>query len=127
MQFEHFNICAPSALLEQAKAFYTEVFSLEVGFRPNFDDQGYWLYQGKQPIIHLSQREERKGYKAPGFLDHLACRQQGIEPFTAKLKALDIEFNIKQVPQLDMQQVFLHDPAGIKLEVNFVGEKSPSI
>ncbi len=122
MQFEHFNISAPLALLEKVKEFYIEVFSLELGFRPNFSDHGFWLYQGEQPIIHLSQNETRQGCSAPGFLDHLAFRLTGRDAFTDKLSALNIEYHIKLVPQLNMQQVFLHDPSGIKLEVNFVNE-----
>jgi catechol 2,3-dioxygenase-like lactoylglutathione lyase family enzyme len=122
MQFEHFNICAPLALLEKAKDFYIKVFDLKEGFRPNFSDQGTWLYYGEQPILHLSQREERQGESAPGFLDHLAFRLSGIDAFIAKLTALQVEHHIQEVPQLKMQQVFLFDPSGIKLEVNFVNE-----
>lgn len=122
MQFEHFNICAPLALLEKAKDFYIEIFDLKPGFRPNFSDQGFWLYHGEQPILHLSQREDRQGDSDPGFLDHLAFRLSGIDTFIAKLTALKVEYDIKHVPQLNMQQVFLFDPSGIKLELNFVNE-----
>lgn len=122
MQFEHINISAPLALLEKVKDFYIQVLSLEQGFRPNFSDAGFWLYYGKQPIIHLSQSEGAQGGNHTGFIDHLAFRLTGINTFTCKLSDLNIEYHIKPVPQLNMQQVFLYDPAGIKLEINFVNE-----
>lgn len=122
MQFEHINISAPQGLLEQVKDFYLILFELELGFRPNFSDQGYWLYYQEQPIIHLSQHDSRQGHDHPGFLDHIAFRLDDIERFTQKLSQLNIPYKMKPVPQLNMQQVFLHDPTGIKLEINFVNE-----
>lgn len=122
MQFEHFNISAPRPLLEDVKRFYQQVFALEEGFRPNFSDHGYWLYHGEQPIIHLSQNDERHAESKPGYLDHLAFRLTGIHDFLRTLTALNVPYRVKPVPQLNMQQVFLYDPTGIKLEVNFVDE-----
>lgn len=126
MQFEHFNISAPQGLLEQVKDFYLILFELELGFRPDFPDQGYWLYFKTQPVIHLSQDEMRQGANDAGYLDHIAFRLEGIERFTQKLSQLNIPYKINPVPQLNMQQVFLHDPTGIKLEINFVNEGKAS-
>lgn len=106
MQFEHINISAPLALLEKTRDFYIEVFALELGFRPNVSDHGFWLYHGDQPIVHLSQSDARQGGSAPGFLDHIAFRLTGFETFKTTLANLKIKHHIKPVPQLNMQQVF---------------------
>lgn len=117
MQFEHFNISAPKALLEIVKDFYVNLFELEVGFRPDFSNQGYWLYFDNKPIVHLTQDEGRE--HALGALDHIAFSLTGLKAFTLKLDALGVEYHVQEVRQIGIHQVFFHDPSGIKLEVNF--------
>jgi len=117
MQFAHFNISAPMALLEEVKDFYIHLFGLEVGFRPNFSNQGYWLYFDAKPILHLTQDEDRK--HALGTLDHIAFSLTGLEAFTHKLETLGVEYHLQEVSQIGIYQVFFHDPSGIKLEANF--------
>ena len=43
--------------LEATRDFYSEVLGLEVGFRPDLDFPGYWLYCGPIPVVHLVPRE----------------------------------------------------------------------
>jgi catechol 2,3-dioxygenase-like lactoylglutathione lyase family enzyme len=39
--------------LEATRDFYRDVLGLEVGFRPDLDFSGYWLYCGDVPVVHL--------------------------------------------------------------------------
>src|SRR4051812_17377354 len=44
--------------IEASRRFYTEIMGFEVGFRPNFDFPGLWLYNGAQypestGVVHI--------------------------------------------------------------------------
>jgi hypothetical protein len=54
----HFNITASPAFIEQIKNFYVDVIGLTVGPRARLDHNGFWLYAGKSPILHLSARQQ---------------------------------------------------------------------
>jgi len=47
--------------LDATRDFYSEVLGLEVGFRPDLDFPGYWLYCGPVPVVHLVPRENAIG------------------------------------------------------------------
>ena len=55
LAFNHFNIRAPRALLEEVKHFYLNVIGLEEGFRPDVPIHGYWLYLEELPVLHLME------------------------------------------------------------------------
>jgi len=42
--------------LEATRDFYRDILGLTVGFRPNLDFPGYWLYCGDIPVVHLVPR-----------------------------------------------------------------------
>lgn len=52
----HFNISASADLIEKVKRFYVDVIGLALGPRAHLDHEGYWLYAGCTPIVHLSIR-----------------------------------------------------------------------
>src|SRR5215472_10672339 len=47
--------------LEKTRDFYRDVLGLEVGFRPDLDFPGYWLYCGDVPVVRLVPRENAIG------------------------------------------------------------------
>ena len=51
-ELNHINIRTDQ--MEETKDFFVDVVGLEIGFRPDFDSHGYWLYCGEVPIVHLS-------------------------------------------------------------------------
>ena len=53
--FNHYNLRAPRALLDELKDFYCETLGLTVGERPAFRSFGYWLYAGSRDVLHLSE------------------------------------------------------------------------
>lgn len=122
----HFNITAPYALLEKVRDFYVEVLGLVVGERPNFMRKGFWLYAGQEPIVHLTDCDEADaradGQSAPGFFDHIAFSCQGLRRVIDRLVRLDIPYEVVEIPSLGQIQVFLHDPSGMGVELNFVNE-----
>lgn len=119
--FSHYNLRAPRALLEELRAFYCEVVGLELGHRPPFRSFGYWLYAGGYPILHLSEAgpgEERPA-RAPGTFDHAAFRCSGQEQYEQELNRHGIQYRLATVPATQQVQIFLTDPAGNGVELNF--------
>lgn len=116
----HISIAAPSAVTEQVKDFYQDMLGLEEGPRPDFGIPGYWLYQGDHPMIHLIATEREGG--SNGHFDHFALRCSGIDEIIAKLEQHGVKYGIVETAEIKQTQVFVTDPAGISLELNFYDE-----
>lgn len=120
---EHYTIRCRN--LERTRDFYSEVLGLKVGPRPNFNFAGYWLYCRDTPVVHLVANEGAVGRKddseATGRLDHIAFRGEDYDAMVATLDARNISFRRNEVPDFRLRQIFLHDPDGIFIELNFHG------
>lgn len=117
-QLQHVNIrCAD---VEAAKNFYSRVLDLKVGPRPPFQSTGYWMYLGEHPIVHLVQRPAGEpAMSGPGNLDHVGFGGVDLEGTRAQLNAAGIPFREQIVPRDNSVQIFIVDPDGIKVELNF--------
>lgn len=104
--------------LERAVAFYEGAIGLRRGARPAFDFPGAWLYAGERPIVHLFVGDGA-GTGRTGALDHIAFAARDLDATVQRLDALGIEYRQQGVPGTTMQQLFLADPEGIRIELNF--------
>ncbi|SCX79476.1 VOC family protein [Nitrosospira sp. Nsp13] len=119
--FNHFNLRAPRELMDELKAFYCDIVGLEQGQRPDLGTPGYWLYAGNQCVLHLSQTkpdETRLTHTSTTF-DHVAFTCTNRAEMEAHLKRNNISFTAGQVPSMGITQLFLKDPAGNGVELNF--------
>ena len=124
---QHFTI-EPSDL-ERTKSFYIDMLGLEVGERPPLDFPGYWLYSGGIATVHLmGTRKPRDGivvrgtekkYEDTGRLDHIAFAAADVADVRDRLKAGNVSFREQIVPRTGDTQIFLYDPDGIGVELNF--------
>ena len=112
--------------LEATKDFYVDVIGLTVGARPDFSFRGYWLYSGDRACIHLAARADRDspsagdGYsKATGPIDHVAFAVDDCDGARAELDRLGVAYRHLKVPGAPLQQLFVTDPNGISVELNF--------
>jgi catechol 2,3-dioxygenase-like lactoylglutathione lyase family enzyme len=122
--FLHFNIRCSEADLPAIEKFYGDVMGLKKGARPNFVGPGIWLYDGREPILHVGARFPKGSFvkdKHSGSMDHIAFRTSGAVEFRKHLKKLGVEFEEQNIENAGYQ-VFLYDPVGTKLEFNFLNE-----
>ena len=126
--------------LEGTKEFYVDVLGLTVGWRPPVKFPGYWLYCGERAIVHLfggsddlNEEDELTKYlgkKDPsslngsGAVDHLALLASDLPGTLAKLRENDLDFTERTLPSLDLHQVFVKDPNGIVVELNYSAEEA---
>jgi catechol 2,3-dioxygenase-like lactoylglutathione lyase family enzyme len=118
--FQHVNI--RTADLDRARDFYVRALGLRVGDRPPFASVGYWLYLGEVPVVHLVQlAPDDTRDPGSGRVDHVAFHGVDIEATRQTLIAAGIPFREAVVPRDNTVQIFIHDPDGLKIELNFEG------
>jgi catechol 2,3-dioxygenase-like lactoylglutathione lyase family enzyme len=115
---DHFTINAVD--LERSIRFYEEVVGLRNGDRPAFTFPGAWLYCGEKPVVHLVGGDHSE--HGTGSVDHVAFRAAELERYVKNLEKRQIPFTERDVPGMPLHQVFLKDPDGVTLELNFWDE-----
>ncbi len=130
-RLDHYSI--RTARLADTERFYTKVLGLTVGPRPNFDFPGVWLYQDNVAVVHVigidpSDASGLKDYlgdkgmdSAPGTgtIDHVAFIGADVDAMRDRFRAAGVPFRDRLVPSLNLEQVFLEDPNGVTIELNF--------
>ena len=115
--FQHVN--TRSADVERTRAFY-ERLGLRVGDRPPFASRGYWLYLGDQPVLHLVQRPDGQAHhEGSGNVDHVAFEAADLEGTRRALTEAGLPFREAVVPRDGTVQIFVRDPDGLTVELNF--------
>ena len=104
--------------LDRAVAFYEGAIGLKRGPRPPFNFPGAWLYAGERPIVHLFTEDGVTPMRTGAF-DHIAFTASGVDEVRKRLDALSITYRHQGVPGTGAQQLFLTDPDGIRIELNF--------
>lgn len=104
--------------LETSRRFYAEVIGLRDGDRPPFSFPGAWLYAGDTPIIHLVGGRPAET-RETGPFDHVALRVNDLDGMRSRFKEMGVEYSEQTVPGRPLHQIFLHDPDGVMLELNF--------
>jgi|TARA_B110000014_G_C19767959_1_gene399694 glyoxylase I family protein len=107
--------------METLKIFYIEIVGLKLGIRPPFKSNGYWLNAGQKDVLHLSEAKDNE-INPPNIkntFDHMAFTAEGKDKYIEILKKMDIEFNIRVVPEIGTEQIFFKDPAGNGIELIF--------
>ncbi len=115
-KLEHLTIRVSD--LDDSIRFYTDVLGLRNGGRPPFSFPGAWLYAGDVPVVHLVA-ERAFDAAAQNAVDHIGFVGTDPDGTLARLKAQDVEYETRKVPLLGSLQVFLTDPNGVRIEVNF--------
>ncbi len=115
---DHYTI--NTADLDASVAFYTGILGLADGPRPAFDGPGAWLYCDDRPVVHLIGGGGKD--TGTGVIDHVAFRASGLADYRARLDERGIAYRERDVPGQPLHQLFLTDPDGITIEINFRDE-----
>ena len=128
---DHYSI--RTADLAATRNFYVDVMGFEVGPRPDFPFPGVWLYQGGIAVVHviginpadsaglqdyLGDRSAIDG-GGSGMIDHVAFAATDIDAIRTRITASGLVFRERQVPAMRLRQIFVNDPSGITIELNF--------
>lgn len=124
---DHVNIVARD--LEASVRFYVEVLGLERRNPPEpvAPEHTQWLCDPSgRAIIHLASaaqpRHAGRDVGGPtGGLDHVALACTGYDATVARLERHDVAYRAGGLPGLPFRQLFVKDPSGISLELNFAG------
>jgi catechol 2,3-dioxygenase-like lactoylglutathione lyase family enzyme len=124
--------------LAACERFYCGLLGLAVGPRPPFPFPGLWLYAGDTAVwanaaVHIIgiDRNDPEGLKAylgdrdeaslqgTGTIDHVAFFAKGLGETLERLRAAGMAARERTVPLLGLHQVFVDDPNGVVVELNF--------
>ena len=123
--------------LEASRRFYTEAIGLRVGYRPAFDFPGVWLYldedESEFGVVHIigvdsdsadalkAHLGERDGDQltGSGAVDHMAFLATGPDEAKARFDRLRIPYEERAVPSMALTQIFVVDPSGVTIELNY--------
>jgi catechol 2,3-dioxygenase-like lactoylglutathione lyase family enzyme len=136
LSLNHFSIRTPD--LAACERFYCGLLGLVVGPRPPFPFPGLWLYAGDtadyaNAVVHIigidpNDPEGLKQYlgdrpvaglAGSGAVDHVAFFATGLVTTRARLRAQGVASRERTVPALGLHQLFVDDPNGIVVELNF--------
>jgi catechol 2,3-dioxygenase-like lactoylglutathione lyase family enzyme len=130
-RLDHFSI--RTADVEKTRDFFVKVLGLTSGERPPFKFPGAWLYCGDKDVIHiigidpndnsglveyLGDRDEA-ALTGTGAIDHLAFMAEDLDATRARLEQAGVATREREVPLLGVRQVFMEDPNGVTIELNF--------
>jgi catechol 2,3-dioxygenase-like lactoylglutathione lyase family enzyme len=129
-RLDHYSIRTTD--VDATRRFYEDVLGLEVGPRPNFPFPGVWLYQGEIAVVHVvgvdpsdtSGLQDYLGDRAAngtgtGTIDHVAFLGRDIDGMRARFETAGIRFRQRTVPNMKLEQIFVEDPNGVTIELNF--------
>jgi catechol 2,3-dioxygenase-like lactoylglutathione lyase family enzyme len=127
---EHFLL--QTSDMEATREWYTKVLGMRVGPNPDFKFPVFWLYLGDKDVVHVTEggakvSENRRKYvgqesqatHGSGAIDHIAFRATGLREMIAHLRSLKVDFKQRQVDDQGLYQLFMFDPNGVKVELNY--------
>ena len=130
-QLDHYSI--RTLELDETRDFYVDVLGFSVGDRPDFDFPGYWLYIDGHAVVHLVgvDKDNPQGLVdylgeididllgGSGSVDHIAFVATDPKQLKAHLEKKSIPYREREVPSMNLYQIFVDDPNQISVEMNY--------
>jgi catechol 2,3-dioxygenase-like lactoylglutathione lyase family enzyme len=123
---DHVNIVTED--LDRAESFYRELLALDSRAAPPplTHETARWMYDTSgRAVLHLNSLDaprlmDRDMAPAPtGALHHVAFRCFGRDNVVKRLDAMALDYRANEVPAAGLRQLFVTDPDGVLLELNF--------
>jgi len=111
-----------------------DVLGMEEGDRPDFPFPGHWLYINGHAVVHLVGVDPDDPSGLVGYLggdidpeslgesgsfDHIAFRATDAPSMIERLSRKNVPYRERNVPNMDVYQLFVEDPNGITVEINY--------
>jgi catechol 2,3-dioxygenase-like lactoylglutathione lyase family enzyme len=124
---DHFNI--RTRKLDDTVRFYEDVMGLEKGPRPNFAFLGAWMYSEGKAVVHIVDISRTDEAQKPdsGVVHHVAFASRGFDGMKQRLESKKTPYDARQVPGGDLWQIFVDDPNGVMIELNYEAAKEQSV
>ncbi|HEX3833403.1 MAG TPA: VOC family protein [Solirubrobacteraceae bacterium] len=116
--------------IDRSREFYEGVLGLYAGPRPPLEFDGFWLYAGERPCLHVADRIAYRAHAqtlgltvpqraaGPGPVDHIAFVADDYDAACARLQRAGVEPVRNDVPGGGPRQLFFFDPDGARVEIN---------
>lgn len=136
LTLNHYSIRTEN--IDACSSFYRDVLGLTIGPRPNFPFPGAWMYRGDHAdianaVVHIIGIDKANaggldGYlgaradadvRGTGAVDHIAFFADDLASMLINLKGKNVRFTERTVPGIGLHQVFVHDPEGVMVELNY--------
>ncbi|MEM8836511.1 MAG: glyoxalase [Pseudomonadota bacterium] len=117
------HIAVKTARPVETAGFYRDVLGFEDAPRPPFKFPGFWMRprtSSQEAIFHfISIDEDPNGLNGTGAVDHIALGAAGFQTMKERLSHFGLAFRERAVPDMALWQIFVYDPNGILIELNF--------
>ncbi len=122
---DHVNIRVkdPAATI----AFFNDVLEM-----PSSPVRKYWLTDAAgNAVVHVGSADgsypsdDWRPFKArddSGAVHHVALSCSGFDAVLGRLRERGLEYHTNELPQMSFKQIFVAEPGGVLLELNFRGE-----
>jgi catechol 2,3-dioxygenase-like lactoylglutathione lyase family enzyme len=129
---EHYLVLTSD--LEATRDFYRDALGMAEGARPPLGFPGYWMYLDATPVIHIAEWSTYTAHSkakdipvtAPavgtGAFDHVAFNAADFSGVLARLDRHGVTPARNLASTSGLRQLFIFDPNGIKIEINFRNE-----
>jgi catechol 2,3-dioxygenase-like lactoylglutathione lyase family enzyme len=112
--------------LEATVDFYTDVVELKDGDFPGSRSMGAFLYDASdRPVLHVKAIDPKNPeldlstMTGTGTIDHIAFECTDYDVMEKKLQGRGLKYTTNDVPSINLRQLFVNDPNGVTLELNF--------
>jgi catechol 2,3-dioxygenase-like lactoylglutathione lyase family enzyme len=136
---EHFLVAADD--IDATRDWYARVLGMKSGPHPDFGFPVHWMYVGDTDIVHIGPSARQAGEmqkkflgrtsqdsgEGTGAIDHIAFRATGLRGMLEHLKKEKISFTQRRANGQALFQLFIVDPNGIKLELNYAAAEATGI
>jgi len=117
--------------VEATKRFYCEALSLQEMPRPQVPFPGYWLGRDDKVWVHMGPHgipnhalyypgsPPNAATDQAGVIDHIAFGAADPDEFRTRLVKMKCEWWARKLPSFNLFQIFVRDPDGLTIELNF--------
>jgi catechol 2,3-dioxygenase-like lactoylglutathione lyase family enzyme len=129
IKLEHYLVLTGD--IDATRDFYVNVLGMENGFRPQLGFPGHWVYIGDTPVIHIAEwtsytarQKAKSAYvtspaESTGAVDHIAFGALDYDGMLERIRSHGVAVRENNNPGNIVRQLFLFDPNGVQLEINF--------